>query len=138
MFISGAFYGLAGGLEIFGTYYGAVREFTAGQGWNGLAAALIASFRPGAVVPAALFFAWINSGARIAMQNTDLTVETATVVQSAIFFLITSRVLRDVFIKRTVPGNKLPAAGGPASPEGYEPEQKSGPASELPEGGHNG
>jgi simple sugar transport system permease protein len=100
MFLSGALYGLAGGLAVFGTYYGTVKEFSAGLGWNGLAAALIAGFYPAALIPASLFLAWISSGARIAMQNSDVTFEIASVVQAVIFFLATSTVLRNLFAKR--------------------------------------
>jgi simple sugar transport system permease protein len=89
MFASGALYGLAGGLLVFGTHYGTVREFSAGLGWNALAAALVARFYPPAVIPAALFFAWVGSGARIAMQNSDLGFEVAAIVQSLIFFFAT-------------------------------------------------
>jgi simple sugar transport system permease protein len=97
MFLSGAFYGLAGGLAIFGAYYGTVKEFSSGMGWNGLAVALIARFYPPAIIPAAVFFAWIASGARIAMQNSDITFEVASIAQSVIFFLATSMSLRTVF-----------------------------------------
>ncbi|MCL2479211.1 MAG: ABC transporter permease [Treponema sp.] len=97
MFLSGAFYGLAGALAVFGTYYGTVKEFSAGFGWNGLAAALVAGFNPLAMIPAGIFFAWISSGAKIAMQNSDVTFEAASIVQSVIFFLVTSMVLRGLF-----------------------------------------
>ena len=100
MFLSGALYGLAGGLAVFGTYYATIKEFSAGLGWNGLAAALVAGFYPPAVIPAGLFFAWISYGARIAMQNSDITFEVASVVQSVIFFLATSMVLRGAFAGR--------------------------------------
>jgi simple sugar transport system permease protein len=104
MFLSGALYGLAGGLAVFGTYYATIKEFSAGLGWNGLAAALIAGFYPPALIPASLFFAWITSGARIAMQNSDITFEIASIVQAVILFLITSIVLRKIFAKK----GKLP------------------------------
>ena len=100
MFLSGALYGLAGGLAVFGAYYATIKEFSAGLGWNGLAAALIAGFYPPALIPASLFLAWISSGARIAMQNSDITFEVASVVQSVIFFLATSVILRTVFAKK--------------------------------------
>ena len=100
MFLSGALYGLAGGLAVFGTYYGTVKEFSAGTGWNGLAAALIARFYPPAVIPASLFFAWISSGAKLAMQNSDITFEVASIVQSVVFFLATSMTLRSFFSGR--------------------------------------
>jgi simple sugar transport system permease protein len=72
------------------------------MGWNGLAVALIARFRPAAVIPAAVFFAWIGSGARIAMQNSDVTFEIASIVQGTVFFLVTSQVLRYVFKRRAL------------------------------------
>jgi simple sugar transport system permease protein len=100
MFLSGALYGLAGGLSVFGTYYGTVKEFSAGLGWNGLAAALVAGFYPPAVIPASLFFAWISSGAKLAMQNSDITFEVASVVQAVILFMATSVVLKNLFEKK--------------------------------------
>jgi simple sugar transport system permease protein len=97
MGISGMFYGLAGGLAVFGTYYGTVKEFSAGMGWNALAVALIARSGPWAVIPSAIFFVWIGSGARMAMQFSDVTFELSSIVQSVVFFLVTSAVLRDLF-----------------------------------------
>jgi simple sugar transport system permease protein len=100
MFLSGSLYGLGGGLAIYGTYYQAIKEFSSGLGWNGLAAALIARSRPALVIPSAVFFAWIGSGARLAMQFSDVTFEIASIVQAVIFLLVTSTVLRDLFSRR--------------------------------------
>jgi simple sugar transport system permease protein len=95
--LSGGFYGLAGSLAVMGTYHSVIKEFSGGLGWNGLAAALIANFSVPAVIPAALFIAWIGAGARIAMQNTGLTLEFAGIVQAVIFLLSTSIVIRNIF-----------------------------------------
>ncbi|GHU97386.1 ABC transporter permease [Spirochaetia bacterium] len=103
MFLSGALYGTGGGMAIYGTYFSVMREFSSGLGWNGLAVALIARSRPSLIIPAAIFFAWISSGARMAMQFSDVTFEIASIVQSVVFFLVTSVVLRDLFSK----GRKL-------------------------------
>ena len=97
MAISGGFYGLAGSVAVMGTHYATIKEFSTGIGWNGLAVALIAGFYPPAVIPAALFFAWIGAGARIATQNTGITFEVASVVQAVILLLSTSLVLRGAF-----------------------------------------
>jgi ABC-type uncharacterized transport system ATPase subunit/ABC-type uncharacterized transport system permease subunit len=97
MFLSGALYGLAGGMAVYGTYYAAVKGFSAGMGWNGLAVALIARSRPQAVIPAAIFFAWIESGASLAMQFSDVTIELASVAQSVVFFMASSAVIRAIF-----------------------------------------
>jgi simple sugar transport system permease protein len=114
MFISGALYGLAGGMGIYGTYYGAIKDFSSGLGWNGLAVALIARSRPQAVIPAAIFFAWISAGARMAMQFSDVTFELASIVQGVVFLLVSSRLLRDLFgsrgngVKRASPRGEAP------------------------------
>ena len=100
MFFSGVLYGLSGSMMVFGTYYRTVREFSAGLGWNSLAAALVAGFYPPALLPSGFFFAWISSGARIAMQNSDITFELAQVVHAVILFLVTSVVLRKLFLQR--------------------------------------
>jgi simple sugar transport system permease protein len=100
MAISGGFYGLAGSVAVMGTYHAVIREFSSGLGWNGLAVALISGFYPAAVIPAALFFAWIEAGARAAMRNTGLTYETASVVQAVIFLVSTSLVIREIYKRR--------------------------------------
>jgi simple sugar transport system permease protein len=101
MFLSGAFYGMGGGMAIYGTYYAAIKGFSVGIGWNGLAVALIAHSRPQAIIPAAIFFAWIESGAYLAMQFSDVTIELASITQSVVFFMISSAVLRNIFTPRS-------------------------------------
>jgi simple sugar transport system permease protein len=96
MMLSGALYGLGGAVAIFGTYYTSMREFLLGMGYNGLAVALIARFRPAMVIPAALFFAYIESGARSAMMHSDVTFEIASIVQAVVFFLVTSKVFQTI------------------------------------------
>ena len=98
--ISGGFYGLAGSIAVLGTHYSVIKEFSTGLGWNALAVALIAGFNPIGVIPAALFFAWINAGARISMQNTGLSSEVALIVQAVIFLLSTSIILKKQFAKK--------------------------------------
>ncbi|MDR2543901.1 MAG: ABC transporter permease [Treponema sp.] len=97
---SGFMYGLAGSIVVLGTHHAVIKEFSAGLGWNGLTTALVAGFSPVAVMPAALFMAWINAGARIAMQNTGLSLEVASVVQAVILFLSTSVLLRGMFLRK--------------------------------------
>jgi simple sugar transport system permease protein len=103
MFLSGALYGAAGGMAVYGTYFSVVKEFSQGLGWNSLAVALIARSKPALVVPAALFFAWIGAGARLAMQFSDVTVEIASIVQSVVFFLVSSAALGNFFRGRGKP-----------------------------------
>jgi simple sugar transport system permease protein len=93
MIISGALHGLAGGVAIMGTYHMAVKEFSYGMGWNGIAVALIAKNNPLGVLPAAIFFAYLDAGAKAAMLHSDVTFEIAAVVQSVIFYLITAKAI---------------------------------------------
>jgi simple sugar transport system permease protein len=99
MAMSGALYGLAGGIAVLGTHYAVIKEFSAGLGWSGLTVALIAGFSPAAVIPCSLFLAWTETGARSAMQNTGLTYEVSYIIQAVIFFLSTSIVVKN-FIDR--------------------------------------
>jgi simple sugar transport system permease protein len=100
MAMSGALYGLAGSIAVLGTHYAVIKEFSSGLGWSGLTVALIASFSPIAVIPCALFLAWTETGARIAMQNTGITYEISYIIQAVIFFFSTSLAVKNVFERR--------------------------------------
>ena len=107
MTLSGALNGLAGAALILGTYYKAMKGFSSGIGWSGIAVALIASNNPIAVLPAALFFAYLDAGAKAVMVGADVTSEIVSVVQAVVFFLVTARALDGLFIgrgKRKMPG----------------------------------
>jgi simple sugar transport system permease protein len=97
MVLSGAFHGLAGGVSILGTHYRALKGVTAGLGWNGIAVALIAKNNPLAVIPAALFFAYLDAGAKAAMLHSDVTFEIAAIAQAIIFFLVTAGAVYKIF-----------------------------------------
>jgi len=100
MFVSGAMYALAGAMSVFGTYHATIKDFSVGMGWNALAVALIARYRPFAVIPAALFFAYIESGARSAMLYSDVTFELSSIVQATVFFLVSSVTLQRLGLKK--------------------------------------
>ncbi|MFW5769145.1 MAG: ABC transporter permease [Spirochaetota bacterium] len=93
MVISGGLHGIAGGVTVLGTHYRALKGMTGGMGWNGIAVALIAKNNPVAVIPAALFFAYLDAGAKAAMLHSDVTFEIAAVAQSIIFYLVTAQAL---------------------------------------------
>jgi len=100
MALSGGFHGLAGAVSVLGTHYRALKGATAGMGWNGIAVALIARNNPLAVLPAALFFAYLDAGAKAAMLHSDVTFEIAAIAQSVIFYLVTAQSLYDLFRRR--------------------------------------
>lgn len=100
MAISGGFHGLGGGLSILGTHYRCFKGVTAGMGWNGIAVALIAKNNPVAVIPAALFFAYLEAGAKSAMLHSDVTFEIAKVAQAIIFYFVTAQALYSLVKRR--------------------------------------
>jgi general nucleoside transport system permease protein len=68
MTLAGALAGLAGGIEVLGVHYRLIEGFSTGFGFNAVAVALIASVNPIAVLPAGLFFGFLEAGA-LAMQR---------------------------------------------------------------------
>ena len=102
MALSGALHGFAGGISILGTYHRSIKSFSAGIGWNGIAVALIGKNRPAGVFLAALFFAYLEAGAKAAMIHSHISNETAMLVQSIIFFLITAQSLVAWFPRRGI------------------------------------
>ena len=68
MALAGALAGFAGGIEVLGVHYRLIEGFSMGFGFNAVAVALIASVNPIAVLPAGLFFGFLEAGA-LAMQR---------------------------------------------------------------------
>jgi ABC-type uncharacterized transport system, permease component len=93
MIASGALAGLGGALLVLGQAGRAVRDMTGGVGWNGLAVALIAGTDGLGAVPVALFFAWLDSGARQASILADLSPDSSAVMKGVALFLITASLL---------------------------------------------
>ena len=95
LFLSGGLHGLAGAASVLGTHHSVIQGFSSGMGWNGIAIALIARNHPLAVIPAAFFLAYLDSGAKSAMIHSDLTLEIVSIAQAVVFLLITARVVHD-------------------------------------------
>jgi general nucleoside transport system permease protein len=68
MLVAGALAGVAGSVEVLGVHYRLIQGFSQGFGFNAVAIALLASLNPVAVLPAGLFFGFLEAGA-LAMQR---------------------------------------------------------------------
>jgi simple sugar transport system permease protein len=68
MLLSGALAGTAGAVEVLGVHYRLIEGFATGFGFNAVAIALLAALNPIAVLPAGLFFGFLETGA-LAMQR---------------------------------------------------------------------
>ncbi|MBN1647688.1 MAG: ABC transporter permease [Spirochaetales bacterium] len=95
MAVSGALHSLAGGLIVLGyNQHAAIQGITSGLGWNGIAVALIARNKPEYVFPSALIFAFIQAGTQTLMTYSDFKAEFASIIQAAVFFLVTAQSIR--------------------------------------------
>jgi simple sugar transport system permease protein len=68
MLLAGALAGIAGGVEVLGVHYRLIEGFSYGFGFNAVAIALLGALQPLALIPAALFFGFLEAGA-LAMQR---------------------------------------------------------------------
>lgn len=68
MMAAGGLAGLAGAIECLGVHYRLIEGFSAGFGFNAIAVALMGGLNPLYVVPSALFFGFLETGA-LAMQR---------------------------------------------------------------------
>jgi len=68
MLLAGALAGVAGAVEVLGVHYRLIQGFSQGFGFNAVAIALLASLNPAAVLPAGLFFGFLEAGS-LAMQR---------------------------------------------------------------------
>jgi simple sugar transport system permease protein len=68
MLLSGALAGLAGAIDVLGVHYRLIEGFSHGFGFTAVSIALIGSLSPLGVLPAALFFGFLETGAQ-AMQR---------------------------------------------------------------------
>jgi simple sugar transport system permease protein len=93
MALSGFLHGLAGTVLVMGVHHRSIVQFSGGLGWNGIAVALIARNRPVLIVPAAIFFAFLEAGSRAAVIHNQATWELGSIVQAVVFLFVTADVL---------------------------------------------
>jgi simple sugar transport system permease protein len=79
--ISGALAGLAGVNEIGGVQFQVMSELSPGFGYSGIVIAMLARLNPLGVVPAAIFFAVVMTGAEAMSRATGVPVFLADVIQ---------------------------------------------------------
>lgn len=89
MLVSGVLSGIAGAIEVLGVHYRLIEGFSLGFGFNAIAIALLATLRPLWVIPAALFFAFLETGALSMQRQVGIPSSLVVVIQglSLIFVL---------------------------------------------------
>lgn len=87
--LSGALGALTGFFAVTGSYGIVHQGFSGGIGWAGLAVALIARKRPLAVIPAALFYAYLRAGAENILLTRGVGFNTTEIIKALVLILAT-------------------------------------------------
>lgn len=133
MAISGALTGLAGIGEVMGVHGRVITGLSPNLGWNGITVALVARLHPLGVIPAALVYGYLHSGATVAGLMSDVSPRIAAIIQSLIFYLITAQAIYVWF--RRGPGSRRETIG--PAPRGQVGVTEAGGA-ESPSGAAGG
>jgi general nucleoside transport system permease protein len=88
--MAGAIAGLGGSVEVLGMYNRFRWATPTGLGLDGALVAMLAKNRPGAVVGAAVFLAYIRIGADIMARRSDVPAEMVAIIQAVIILLISA------------------------------------------------
>ncbi len=90
MVISGAFAGIAGGIEIAGVHRRAIEGVTSGYGFSGIVVALFGGLHPAGIIPAAFFFGLLIYGADMTQRLVGVPANMVQVLQGVIILVIVS------------------------------------------------
>lgn len=88
MVISGAFAGLAGGIEIAGVHHRAIEGITSGYGFAGVVVALFGGLHPVGILPAAFFFGMLLVGGNALQNAVHVPANMVQVMQGIIILVI--------------------------------------------------
>ena len=98
--ISGILHGAAGVLLVLGNHHSVIVGINNNLGWNGLSAALLAGAKPIMVIVSSIFYAFLDAGSSYATITSDVTIELSAIIKSILFFVISSRIIKEQFIKK--------------------------------------
>ncbi len=88
MVISGAFAGLAGGVELAGVHRRAIEGITNNYGFSGVVVALFGGLHPFGIIPASFFFGLMIYGATLAPTKVGVPANIVQVMQGIIIIVI--------------------------------------------------
>ena len=85
---SGAFAGLAGGLEVSGVTYSLYQNLSPGYGFTAIAVALLARLHPLGVVATGVFFGALEAGAQGMQREAGVPAVTVAVVEAVVILIV--------------------------------------------------
>lgn len=93
MGLSGLLAGLAGAVEVLGVSHFMPPSFSVGYGFDAIAVALLAGSNPWAILPSALLFGAMRSGAGFMQLQTQVSADLISVVQAAVITFVAAPAL---------------------------------------------
>ena len=100
MLTSGALAGLGGAIETQGVVHRFQPGFNIGLGFEGITIALLGRIHPFGIIPAAILFGAMKSGAALMQFTVDVETEIIDVIQALILFFVAA----DLIVERIIPG----------------------------------
>lgn len=100
--IGGMIAGLGGAVELFGMYKRFQYSSLPGYGWDGVLIAIVARYKAQYVPLAALFLAYLRTGADIMSRNTDIPFEIIKIIQAVVIVLISAQAILKGYRQRLV------------------------------------
>lgn len=91
--IGGVLAGLGGGVDLFGMYPRFQYSGLPGYGWDGILIAIVARHKAQYVPFAALFLAYLRTGADIMSRNNDIPSEMIKIIQAIVIVLISAQAI---------------------------------------------
>ena len=102
MFLSGAFCGLAGGIEIMGLHHRLIPGFTSELGFDAMAIALLGGLHPIGVTLASLFFGALRAGATTMQRAMQVPTSLVDIIQGLVLiFVLAQSVFSNFVVKIT-------------------------------------
>lgn len=92
MLIGGGFAGLGGALEILGVQYRLFDHFSAGYGFDGICASLLANIHPVGMIFTSVLFGGLRNGGLMVQMKTSVSSTLTSVVQSLVIILVIMQV----------------------------------------------
>lgn len=106
MFLSGAFCGMAGAIEIMGLHHRLMPGFTSELGFDAMAIGLLGGLHPVGITLASAFFGALRAGATTMQRAMQIPAALVDVIQGMIIILVLTQSVFSGFVTKLVSGKK--------------------------------
>lgn len=112
LLVGGGFAGLGGALEILGVQYRLFENFSAGYGFDGIAAALLAGNNPVGMIFTSTLFGALKNGGNMIKMFAGVSSVLVDVVQSFVIILVIMKIFDHIPFRKRTPKTQQQKQGG--------------------------